>query len=568
MIWVSFLFAAFSGRRWGRSGAFLREFSGGGAGRGPGGGGEGPGKPPLGARRGTEGHKISLGHGQPDHTEVGAALGVGEHFKARGPPVWELHLSVSSPARVTARSAPPPSARLPLRHGSPAAPATRPPRVRRAPQPRDARPDGARRAAPGAPPPRPRRPGRRPFPPQRRAAAARPTPPAGARPEPRPGRLTAERGARVRGRRGRGRRLARREGRIPGAGPAGGGCGRAPLPRLPPGPPAPPRSPPRRRPSRARPGTRRARGGERAALAGSPAAPGPPAMSAEEVVQIRLEDRCYPVSKRKLIEQSDYFRALYRSGMREALRPEAGGPEVQQLRGLSAPGLRLVLDFINAGGAREGWLLGPRGEQGGGVEEEDELDEAGLLAELVEAASFLQVTSLLRLLLSRVRLTNCLELYRLAQVYGLADLQDACLRFMAVHFHEVLCKPQFQLLGSPPPAPGDVSLKERLREARMTGTPVLVALGDFLGGPLAPHPYQGEPPSMLRYEEMTERWFPLANNLPPDLVNVRGYGSAILDNYLFIVGGYRITSQEISAAHSYNPCSNEWLQVASMNQKR
>ncbi|KAJ1062399.1 hypothetical protein K5549_012880 [Capra hircus] len=292
-------------------------------------------------------------------------------------------------------------------------------------------------------------------------------------------------------------------------------------------------------------------------------------MSADEMVQIRLEDRCYPVSKRKLIEQSDYFRALYRSGMREALSPEAGGPEVQQLRGLSAPGLRLVLDFINAGGAREGWLLGRRGEPGGGAEEEEEdMDEASLLSELVEAASFLQVTSLLQLLLSQVRLTNCLELYRLAQVYGLPDLQEACLRFMAVHFHEVLCKPQFHLLGSSPPAPGDVSLKQRLREARMTGTPVLVALGDFLGGPLAPHPYQGEPPSMLRYEEMTERWFPLANNLPPDLVNVRGYGAAILDNYLFIVGGYRITSQEISAAHSYNPSTNEWLQVASMNQKR
>lgn len=93
------------------------------------------------------------------------------------------------------------------------------------------------------------------------------------------------------------------------------------------------------------------------------------------MVQIRLEDRCYPVSKRKLIEQSDYFRALYRSGMREALSQEAGGPEVQQLRGLSAPGLRLVLDFINTGGAREGWLLGPRGEKGGGAAEDEEMDE-------------------------------------------------------------------------------------------------------------------------------------------------------------------------------------------------
>lgn len=49
------------------------------------------------------------------------------------------------------------------------------------------------------------------------------------------------------------------------------------------------------------------------------------------------------------------------------------------------------------------------------------------------------------------------------------------------------------------------------------------------------------------------RWFPLANNLPPDLVNVREYGALILDNYLFIVGGYRITSQEISGAFPPQP---------------
>lgn len=274
------------------------------------------------------------------------------------------------------------------------------------------------------------------------------------------------------------------------------------------------------------------------------------------MVQIRLEDRCFPVSKRKLIEQSDYFRALYRSGMREALRAQAGGPDEQQLRGLSAPGLRLVLDFINAGGAPGGQLLGDAGEG-------DDPDEAGLLGGLVEAASFLQVTPLLRLLRSQVRLSNCLPLYRLAQVYGLPDLQAACLRFMALHFHQVLSQPLFPQLG-----PADGGLPQRLRQARLAGTPVLVALGDFLGGPLAPHPYQGEPPSMLRYEERTERWFPLASSLPPDLVNVRGYGAAILDNYLFIVGGYRVTSQEIAAAHSYNPSTNEWLQVASMNQKR
>ncbi|KAM6291223.1 kelch-like protein 42 [Porphyrio hochstetteri] len=273
----------------------------------------------------------------------------------------------------------------------------------------------------------------------------------------------------------------------------------------------------------------------------------------EEVVQIRLGDKCYPVCKRKLIEQSDYFRALYRSGMREA----GQGQEEQLLRGgLSALGLELVLDFINTS-----CLARLEQEEGGD-------EEPPLLEELVEAASYLQVTPLLRLLLSQVRLGNCFELHRLAQVYGLQDLHDACLDFMASHYHQVLRRPDARPHLLLPHA-----LQQHLKERRMRGTATLVAIGDFMGPAslgLRPssHPQVEAPWSMLRYDEEADRWLPLANNLPPDLVNVRGYGSAMLDNYLFIVGGYRITSQEISAAHCYNPCLNEWSQLASMNQKR
>ncbi|XP_068258362.1 kelch-like protein 42 [Nyctibius grandis] len=273
----------------------------------------------------------------------------------------------------------------------------------------------------------------------------------------------------------------------------------------------------------------------------------------EEVVQIRLGDKCYPVCKRKLIEQSDYFRALYRSGMREA----GQGQEEQLLRGgLSALGLELVLDFINTS-----CLARLEQEEGGD-------EEPPLLEELVEAASYLQVTPLLRLLLSQVRLGNCFELHRLAQVYGLQDLHDACLDFMATHYHQVLRRPDARPHLLLPHA-----LQQHLKERRMRGTATLVAIGDFMGAcslglPPGCHPQLEAPWSMLRFDEEAQRWLPLANNLPPDLVNVRGYGSATLDNYLFIVGGYRITSQEISAAHCYNPCLNEWSQLASMNQKR
>ncbi|KAF7248296.1 Kelch-like protein 42 [Varanus komodoensis] len=266
----------------------------------------------------------------------------------------------------------------------------------------------------------------------------------------------------------------------------------------------------------------------------------------EEVVQIRLGDRCFAVGKKKLIEQSDYFRALYRSGMREA----AGqGPEVQQLRGgLSALGLELVLDFINTSCLAR-------------LEREE---EPPVLEELIEAASYLQVTPLLHLLLSQVRLANCLELHNLAQIYGLQDLQDACLNFMADNYYQVLRRPEAQ-----PQLLLPYVLRQQLLERRMKGTAALVAIGNFVGpsslGWFSP---EDSPCSMLRYNEVLQRWLPLPNNLPSDLVNVRGYGSAVLDNYLFLVGGYRITSQEIAAAHCYNPCLNEWSQMASMNQKR
>ncbi|XP_053243493.1 kelch-like protein 42 [Podarcis raffonei] len=257
------------------------------------------------------------------------------------------------------------------------------------------------------------------------------------------------------------------------------------------------------------------------------------------VVQIRLGERCFPVGKRQLREQSDYFGALFRSGMREA------AAEVQELRGgLRARGLELVLDFIGT-------------SRLAGLEREGE-GEAAALEALVEAACYLQVTPLLRRLPAQVALPNCLQLHHLAQVYGLPELQAACVAFMAARFHQVLRRPEARRL-----LPG--ALRQQLRERRAGGAAALLALGPFAGA----WPQEGGAPgSMRRYDEAAGRWLPLPGRPPPELANVRGYGAAVLDNYLFLVGGHRLGSQEISAAHCYNPCLNEWSPVASMNQKR
>lgn len=247
---------------------------------------------------------------------------------------------------------------------------------------------------------------------------------------------------------------------------------------------------------------------------------------------IVVDDKIYEVNKKKLIEKSDYFRALYSSGMRESTEDSV------HLQGLSVPGLELVLEFINTSKVQI-------------------VNET--LEDLIETASFLQVNSILKQLISEIRLENCVELYSLSEVYGTHDLRNACLKYMTCYYHPMLRRSEFSSLP--------LTVKDQVKDMRMKGTATLVAIGDFSCLSLEV-PDQDEPWSMLRYGEVEQRWKPLANNLPSDMINVRGYGSAVLDNYLFIVGGYRMTSQEISAVHCYNPCRNEWNQVAPLNQKR
>ncbi|KAJ3612223.1 hypothetical protein NHX12_020499 [Muraenolepis orangiensis] len=279
-------------------------------------------------------------------------------------------------------------------------------------------------------------------------------------------------------------------------------------------------------------------------------------MSSEHhLVAIAMGDKTYEVDKRKLMEKSDYFRALYGSGMREATA------DCVRLQGLSAPGLELVLGFINASEPP--------------VRIADDHDT---LEDLIETATFLQVTPILELLPSEIRPENCVDLYGLSEVYGVHGLRRACLEFMSFHYHPMLRRPEFHTLP--------LALRDQVRERRTADAPTLLAVGDFTrpsvqsdGGPEVVRPERGaagaaaprpsSPSSMLRYGEAEKRWRPLvSHHLPADLVNVRSYGSAVLHNYLFIVGGYRVASQEISATHRYNPCRNEWHQVASLNQKR
>jgi len=297
-------------------------------------------------------------------------------------------------------------------------------------------------------------------------------------------------------------------------------------------------------------------GSKLSVITGLPPTPELP-MSSETLVAIVTEDKTYEVDKCKLIEESDYFRALYGSGMRESTSDRV------RLQGLSGAGLELVLQFIDTSEVR--------------------IADDTPLEDLIEAASFLQVTAILeRLLPAQICPENCVDLHRLAGVYGAHRLRLACLGYMARHYHAVLRRPEFRRLPT--------AFRDQVREARMAGKATLLAVGDFgVGesafgelarllprpGTVLVRPDQGatafSPCSMLRYGGVGGRWEPLVSQHPPAraLSEVRGYGWAVLDNYLFVAGGYRAVSRvEVSATHRYDPCGNEWCRVAPLNQKR
>ncbi|XP_054621544.1 kelch-like protein 42 isoform X2 [Dunckerocampus dactyliophorus] len=257
-------------------------------------------------------------------------------------------------------------------------------------------------------------------------------------------------------------------------------------------------------------------------------------MTSDQITTIVLENKIFEVNKKKLMEKSDYFHALYSSGMRESTE------DTVQLQGLSVPGLELVLDFINTSK----------------VEFANET-----LEDLVDAASYLQVTSILKLLTSvEICLDNCMKLYSLSEVHGMKDLHHACLKYMSCHYHPVMRRPEFSSLPS--------TVRDQMREMRMRGTATLVAIRNSkTHRENECNPYK----AIIRYEEVDRYWRPLATNLPEDLINVREYACAVLDNYLFIAGGVRGTNKtlkEMSAVHCYNPCTNEWNQTAPLHQAR
>ncbi|PAA60750.1 hypothetical protein BOX15_Mlig033334g1, partial [Macrostomum lignano] len=124
----------------------------------------------------------------------------------------------------------------------------------------------------------------------------------------------------------------------------------------------------------------------------------------------------FPVHKNVLVASSDYFRAAFSSGMREA------GASCLELKGVTAEGLQAVLEFVYTGSLA---LSVDRAE------------------DILNTASHLQISEAVQLCIRFLQLAlsldNCVELLNLSELYCLDEFGSNVRTFLLENFED-LCR--------------------------------------------------------------------------------------------------------------------------------
>ncbi|XP_028990026.1 kelch repeat and BTB domain-containing protein 13 [Betta splendens] len=244
-------------------------------------------------------------------------------------------------------------------------------------------------------------------------------------------------------------------------------------------------------------------------------------------VRVRVGASCFAAERETLRRHSDYFRALFRSGMAESARDEL------HLRGgVSAAGFAAALAAC-------------RGER-------PELGGAEQLVAAVEGAAFLQVARLTRHLCDVLDSDNCLLLYRAAAVFGVREL---------FHCAALLLRDAFEDLrdAAERTIPEDLiqysqSLSPASYIAIGTHSPSVELLGDSFR-------------VVCYLDEEEAEWKHLTDL--PTLCSTSMAGVAVLDNRLYIVGGVHGYGKDaVDAGFCYDPGSGAWTALPGPRQPR
>uniref|UniRef100_A0A6Q2X1G9 BTB domain-containing protein n=1 Tax=Esox lucius TaxID=8010 RepID=A0A6Q2X1G9_ESOLU len=242
-------------------------------------------------------------------------------------------------------------------------------------------------------------------------------------------------------------------------------------------------------------------------------------------LKVRLDGSVFFVNKALLEQHCKYFRALFRSGMRECRQAEV------HLQGLSARGFLLTLRILD--GDRP--ILGA-----------DEIVDA------IECAAFLQVQSVTKHLINIVNSDNCLLMFHTAATYGLRDLSHGAALFIRDMYSDL----KEDVIST---LPEDlVEYVESLAPSRYvtvcSHSPSIEKLQDCQ--------------RTVCYLDDEDKEWKVLTHLPLNTSTTLA-GVTVLDNKLYIVGGvHDISKKVVDSGYCYDPESDSWFTIPSPQQSR
>ncbi|XP_019120334.2 kelch repeat and BTB domain-containing protein 13 [Larimichthys crocea] len=245
------------------------------------------------------------------------------------------------------------------------------------------------------------------------------------------------------------------------------------------------------------------------------------------LVRVRVEDSWFTVERALLARYSNYFCALFQSGMIESHRDE-----LHLKGGVRARGFLIALAVC-------------RGEVPT-ISDPDELVEA------VECAAFLQIACLVQHLCDIIDSDNCLLLYQAASIFGVHTLFHNAALFLRDAFDDLK-------------EAAESTIPEDLLEYSQALSPAsYIALGTHSPSMELLH----DSFRVVCYlDEKEGEWKHLTDL--PTLCSTSMAGVAVLDNRLYIVGGvYGYGKDTVDGSFCYNPETGVWTALPGPKQPR
>lgn len=244
-------------------------------------------------------------------------------------------------------------------------------------------------------------------------------------------------------------------------------------------------------------------------------------------VRVRVKESWFNLERSFLTKHSDYFCALFHSGMKESRQDE-----VHLKEGVHARGFLIALAVC-------------RGETPI-ISDPDELVEA------VECAAFLQVACLVQHLCDIINSDNCLLLYHSASIFGVHALFHSAALFLCDAFEDLK-------------EAAESTIPEELLHYSQTLSPTtFIAIGTHSP---SIELLQDSFRIVCYLDEKEGEWKHLTDL--PTLCSTSMAGVAVLDNRLYIVGGvYGHGKDTVDSSFCYDPGSGVWTTLPGPQQPR